>query len=211
VVTGLGVGVLPATRTEKVRAMLQPIFPGIVAHPDALACGLSAINPVVHPAGVLMNAGRIEYSRGEFYFYEEGVTPSVAQVIAAVDEERRAIGRALGYELAPVEQAFHDAGFGPKGDLWATINGSRMLTQLRAPGSLNNRWLSEDIPYGIATWSKLAAQLGVDTPLMRAFVDIGSIVMGFDGWKSGRSLEDLGIEGIGVEELRTYLKTGASP
>jgi len=35
--------------------------------------------------GVLMNAGRIEYSRGEFYFYEEGVSSSVAKVIEKVD------------------------------------------------------------------------------------------------------------------------------
>ena len=32
-----------------------------------------------------MNAGRIEYSRGEFYFYEEGVSSSVAKVIEKVD------------------------------------------------------------------------------------------------------------------------------
>ena len=127
-----------------------------------------------------MNAGRIEYSRGEFYFYDEGVSPSVAKVIMHVDDERRAIGQALGYDLIPANEAFHQAGFGPRGDLWATINGSLMLTRLKAPGNLESRWLSEDIPYGIATWSLLGEQYGINTPMMRAFVDIGSIVMGFD-------------------------------
>ncbi len=208
-VTSLGLGVLPATETERVRQMLEPLFPGIAPYPDAMACGLSAVNPVVHPAGVLMNAGRIEYSRGEFYFYEEGVSPSVADVIMRVDAERRDIGRALGYDLLPANEAFHRAGFGPKGDLWAAINGSLMLTRLRAPGNLRNRWLTEDIPYGLATWSLLGAQLDVDTPLMRAFVDIGSIVMGFDGWTAGRGLEDLGVAGMGREELKEYLASGA--
>lgn len=150
-----------------------------------------------------MNAGRIEYSRGEFYFYEEGVTPSVADVIMRVDAERRDIGRALGYDLLPANEAFHKAGFGPKGDLWAAINGSLMLTRLKAPGNLRNRWLTEDIPYGLATWSLLGAQLGVDTPLMRAFVEIG-----FDGWNEGRGLEDLAIAGMGREELKEYLASG---
>ena len=155
-----------------------------------------------------MNTGRIEYSRGEVYFYEEGVTPSVAAVIMRVDAERRDIGRALGYDLLPANEAFHKAGFGPKGDLWAAINGSLMLTRLKAPGNLRNRWLTEDIPYGLATWSLLGAQLGVDTPLMRAFVEIGSIVMGFDGWNEGRGLEDLAIAGMGREELKEYLASG---
>ena len=208
VVPSPGLGVFPATETERVRQMLEPLFPGIDTHPDALACGLSSANPVVHPAGVLMNAGRIEYSRGEFYFYEEGVSQSVARVIMALDQERRNIGKALGYDLVPADEAFHRAGFGPRGDLWATINGSLMLTRLKAPGSLSSRWLTEDIPYGIATWSKLGAQYGVDTPLMRAFVGIGSVVMGFDGWTKGRGLEHLGIAGMDKQALKAYLQTG---
>ena len=208
VVTSLGMGVLPATEGERVRRMIDPLFPGISLYPDVMAAGLSAINPVVHPAGVLMNAGRIEYSRGEFYFYEEGVSPSVAKVIMQVDDERRAIGSALGYELLPANEGFHNAGFGPQGDLWATINGSLMLTRLKAPGSLDSRWLTEDIPYGIASWSLVGKQFGVDTPLMRSFVDIGSIVIGFDGWESARTPENLGIAGMDREALKIFLETG---
>lgn len=208
IVTSLGMGVLPATDGERVRQIVDPLFPGISLYPDVLAAGLSAINPVVHPAGVLMNAGRIEYSRGEFYFYEEGVSPSVAKVIMQVDDERRAIGSALGYELLPANEGFHNAGFGPQGDLWATINGSMMLTRLKAPGSLDSRWLTEDIPYGIAAWSLVGKQFGVDTPLMRSFVDIGSIVIGFDGWEAARTPEDLGIDGMDLETLKTFLASG---
>ncbi len=207
-VTGLGLGVFPATETETVLQELIPLFPGITAYSDVVECGLSSLNPVVHPAGVVMNAGRIEYSRGEFYFYDEGVTPSVARVIMAVDEERRAIGQALGYSLQPVNEAFHKAGFGPDGDLWATINGSRMLTQLKAPGSMENRWLTEDMPYGIATWSLLGQSIGVETPLMRAVIDIGGAVTGVDPWEAGRSLGDLGISDMTTEQLKQYLRTG---
>ncbi len=210
-VTGLGMGTLPATRTDDVLAQLAPLFPGISAHPDVAACGLSSINPVIHPCGVLMNAGRIEYSRGEFYFYEEGVSPSVAKVVSQIDEERKAIGRALGHELTPVAKAFHDAGFGPAGTLWETINGSLMLTRLKAPGDLSSRWITEDIPYGIATWASMANQFGVPTPLMRSFIEIGSIVMSLDGASSGRSVTDLGIDGLSVEEFRSYLMSGQLP
>lgn len=208
VVSGLGLGVLPATETGRVLEALAPLFPGVTTHPDAMACGLSSANPVIHPAGVLMNAGRIEYSRGEFYFYEEGVSESVAKVIMQVDAERLAIGRALGYDLAPINEAFHAAGFGPKGDLWETINGSLMLTRLKAPGSLKSRWLTEDVPYGIVTWSRLGAQYGVETPMMNALVTILSVITGADEWKRGRTLDDLGIADMAKDRLKQFLKSG---
>lgn len=214
VVSGLGLGVRPARETERVAAALADLFTrdgksgsptALRAYPNVLACGLSAMNPVVHPAGVLMNAGRIEYSRGEFYFYEEGVTLAVCEVISAVDAERRAIGKALGLDLLPVDEAFHLAGFGPKGELWAAINGSRMLTQLRAPGSLQSRWLTEDVPYGLATWTRLADQLGVETPVMDAVVNLGFVVTGLNGSNAGRGLEELGLAGMDGRRMLDYV------
>jgi opine dehydrogenase len=214
VVSGLGLGVYPARETERVAAALADLFTrdgkngsptALRAYPNVLACGLSAMNPVVHPAGVLMNAGRIEHARGEFYFYEEGVTPAVCEVIAAVDAERRAIGTALGLDLLPVDEAFHAAGFGPKGDLWATINGSRMLTQLRAPGAIRTRWLTEDVPYGLSAWARLANQLGVETPVMDALVKLGLVVTGLDGGDVGRGPEELGLAGMTGSQMIEYV------
>ena len=210
VVEGLGMGVLPSGEGERVRNLVDRWFPGTRLYPNVLACGLAAMNPVVHPAGVLLNAGRVEYSRGDFYFYEEGVTPSVCRLIYAVDRERLAIAKALNVELPPVDEAFHGAGFGPKGDLWATINGSRMLTQLRAPGALETRWLSEDVPYGLAAWAQLGELLGVSCPLMRALVDLASATLGNDFWKSARTPKDLGIAGMSKSALVDYVEGGGA-
>jgi hypothetical protein len=104
-VTGLGIGVFPASQTAEALPALQALFPGATAYASVLVTGLSAMNPVVHPPGVLLNAGRIERSRGEFWFYEEGVTPAVVRAIEALDAERLAIGRAFGLELIPVATA----------------------------------------------------------------------------------------------------------
>ncbi|MCL6503268.1 MAG: NAD/NADP octopine/nopaline dehydrogenase family protein [Pirellulales bacterium] len=201
VVQGMGLGVLPRGAGRRTQALLERWFPGVQLYPHVLACGLSAMNPVVHPAGVLLNAGRIERARGEFYFYEEGVTPSVCKLIYGLDAERLAIGRALGVELLPVDEAFYRAGFGPRGDLWSTINGSLMLTQLRAPGTIATRWLTEDVPYGLATWLLLAQGLGVSCPTMEAVVRLTGVICGQDFRAEARTLEDLGISGLSAPEL----------
>ncbi len=205
---GLGAGVFPARRTNEVLPVIAALFPGGRAYPNVLACGLSSLNPIVHPPGVLLNAGRIERSRGDFYFYEEGVTPAVVNAIEALDRERRAIGAAFGLDLVPVARAFHQAGFGPAGDLWAVINGSRTLTALRAPGAINTRWLTEDVPYGLATWAALGAQAGVATPVMEALVTLASAVLGIDCRAEGRSPADLGLAGLTAPAIAELLDGG---
>lgn len=207
-VSNLGLGVFPASQTREVLPELQTIFPGASAYRNVLETGLSAMNPVVHPAGVLMNAGRIERSRGEFYFYDEGVTPAVVTAIEAVDAERLMIGRAYGYELTPVAEAFHSAGFGPAGDLWSVINGSKMLTALRAPGQINTRWLTEDIPFGLCTWSALGAAVEVETPVIDALITIASAVLATDWRAQQRSLTELGLNGLHPDAIGHYLETG---
>ncbi|MEW6333021.1 MAG: NAD/NADP octopine/nopaline dehydrogenase family protein, partial [Thermodesulfobacteriota bacterium] len=187
---------------------LEPLFPGVSAYGNVLTAGLAALNPIVHPPGVLLNAGRVERSRGEFYFYEEGVTPGVVRVIEALDRERLALGAAYGIALMPVAEGFAKAGFGPRGDLWSVINGSRMLTALRAPGQLDTRWLTEDLPYGLATWVALAEPVGVEMPVAQSLITLGSALLGRDFEAGRRGLQALGIDRLTVESLFRYLDTG---
>ena len=208
-VSQLGLGVFPSINTKSVYNSIKDIFPGLISYQDVIECGLSSINPVIHPAGVIMNAGRIERSKGEFYFYEEGVTPSVVSVINSLDKERISIGKSLGYELQPIEKAINQSGLGPKGNLWSSINGSEILTQLKAPITVKNRWISEDIPYGIATWSMLGNQIGIETPVMQSLTNIGSIISSDVSWEKSRNLSDLGIEKMAIDNLKKYIKTGS--
>jgi opine dehydrogenase len=204
-VSALGIGVFPASQIAEALPVLRELFSGATPYQHVLETGLSALNPIVHPPGVLLNAGRVERSRGDFYFYEEGVTPAVARVIEALDAERLAVGSAYGLTLTPVAEAFHKAGFGPEGDLWSVINGSRMLTALRAPGAIGTRWLTEDVPYGLATWAELGDAVDVDTPLIDALIALTSAVLGVDCRAGRRSLADLGIASLPVDKLVEYL------
>jgi opine dehydrogenase len=125
-----------------------------------------------------------------------------------VDGERLAVAAALGISLIPVDEAFHAAGFGPRGTLLETIHGSEMLTQLRAPGALDTRWLTEDVPYGLAAWSALGQQYGVSCRTMDSLVDSTSTLLDRDFRAESRTLADLGIEGLSREQLEDLLADG---
>ena len=73
---------------------------------------------------------------------------------------------------------------------------------------LDRRWLTEDIPYGIATLSKIGKQFGIDTPIIDSIVGLGSIVMGLDGWTAGRGPIEFGISGMSKEAHKQYPETG---
>lgn len=208
VLKSVGIGTLPAALSDEVLTIFRDLYPQAKPFRDVLEAGLSNCNPIIHPLGVLMNAGRIEHSRGEFWYYEEGITPSTARVMEMMDAERIAIGEKLGLSLPDQATSLHAAGYGPKGDLWETLKGSKSLTPIQGPMSLSNRYLTEDIPIGLVCWSQLAEMLGVPTPLMRATVEIGMVIAQENYWETGRTLKRCGINGITAHALSEYVKTG---
>jgi len=83
-----------------------------------------------------------------------------------------------------------------------------MLTALRAPGRIETRWLTEDVPYGLATWAALGKRGGVETPVMESVMTLASVVLGVDCRAGARSLADLGIEGLDARGLDGLLREG---
>lgn len=203
-----GMGVFPAIHTDQAIGILKDLYPEVITYQNILEAGLSNCNPVIHPLGVLMNAGRIEYSRGEFWYYEEGITPSTAKAMEALDDERIAIGRKLSLDLPRQSEVLHALHYGPKGDLWEVLKGSKGLTPIKGPTTVSNRYVTEDIPIGLVCWSQLGEMLGVNTPLMKATIELGIAVSGVDYWHTGRTLERCGIAGMTADQLGRYVHTG---
>ncbi len=173
--------------------------------------GMGHLTPLLHPAGCLLNAGRIERSHGEFYMYEEGMTPSVVRVIEALDRERIQIGKRLGIDLPTGVDMMVESAYGPRGTLWESLNGSAGLTPVKGPPSLDNRYVTEDIPYGLVAWASLGDALGVDTPVMDSLIELGSVIMGKNCWREGRNLIKMGIEGLDLKQIKIFLETGTVP
>lgn len=76
--------------------MIHDAFPQYIDGGNVLRTGLNNMGAIFHPALTLLNAGRIESTRGDFQFYIDGVTPSVARVLEVIDRERVTVAAALG-------------------------------------------------------------------------------------------------------------------
>ena len=201
------VGTFPSKETDKVFSIMQKLYPSKKAK-NVIEVGLSNVNPTLHPIGVLMNVGRIEYSKGNFYYYEEGFTHSVASAIEAVDEERIALGKALGLSLTVLADSLNDVGYGPKGTLWETINGSAGLTPIIGPVVVTNRYLTEDVPIGLTMWSSLGRLMKVNTPVIDGVISICSTFLPKEYFKVTRDVKSCGIDKMSKKEIIDFVTNG---
>jgi len=202
---------LPGNQASLVYNKVKKLYPSFRVKNTVVETGLGFLNPVLHPAGALLNAGRIERAHGDFYMYEEGMTPSVIKVIESIDRERLAIGEKMGIKLPSAVEMMVESGYGPKGTLWQSMNGSEGLTPIKGPDSLTHRYVTEDVPYGLVVWASMGNAVGIETPTMDALIEIGSVIIGKDCWKEGRNLEKMGIEGLSLRQIIRYLETGEHP
>jgi opine dehydrogenase len=202
-------GVFPAGRSPEVAEVLDDLYPGIEIMPNVLAAGLSNPNPTLHCLGVLMSASRIEYSHGEFYYYEEGMTPHVCQAIEAIDAERLAIGAALGIDLLSLRDTYPVMGYGPKGDtFWSVIRGVSALNGIKGPSQIDSRYLTEDVPVGLTIYSQLGRQVGVTTVLMESVIHLTTALLGTDFADDRRTLQGCGLAGLDTDAIVRFVQTG---
>ena len=75
---------------------IHEAYPQFIDGVNVLQTGLNNMGAIFHPALTLLNAGWIESTHGDYQFYIDGVTPSVARVLEALDRERVTVASSLG-------------------------------------------------------------------------------------------------------------------
>ena len=162
---------------------------------------LSNINGVFHPLMMLMNAGRIESTAGEFLVYRDGLTRSVANAILALDRVRIKIGEAFGFQLKSVIEVSNECYGQDFTDLVDLAQNSEPHNKLKAPSDIENRNISEDVPNLLVCWHDLAEKLGIDASPIKAVIVLAEMATGIDYMKTGRNLRKLHLKDISRSEL----------
>ncbi|SMB92798.1 opine dehydrogenase [Desulfonispora thiosulfatigenes DSM 11270] len=205
---GVLVSALPSSDIDKVYDAWKQIYPTSVAAKNIFETTLNNGNPESHTGPGICNAGRIEYSKGEFYLYKEGITKSTVHMIKAVNSECRALCEAFGFEAKTKEDRIADLGYAPeyRGDLQRQYNSSPIYCNIKGPTSVTGRYFVEDISNGLTIWSSIGRAIGVKTPVIDAIITIGSTLLQHNFWEEGETLETIGLGGKGLNELVNLVK-----
>ena len=202
------VATLPAKDIDDVIPVLQQILPNFIPMPNIVYTSMASNNAVVHPFAALLNTGRIENQPGQFDLYWDGITPSVGRCQEALDRERVAVAKAMGFEVMPMIEEMHmfydhHGGYEGKNTLFdffdhGYVNGGPGST---GPTNMQHRYITEDIPYGIVPMKQTADLFGVPCPHMDALITIASTINSTDYLQTGRTLHSLGLDGLSREEF----------
>lgn len=188
------IGVLPAKKKTEALNIMKDVYPTYCAtRANIVESALHNPNLIVHTIGVIMSASRIEYSKGDFWMYKEGFTPSIWKLISQLDKEKCMVMQAYG----GIGQSYLDAA------LWRnsedlTIDPMLSFTNYanngspKGPNTINTRYLTEDIPNGLVLMESLANVKNIEVPITRALIDLACIMLNQDFRKKGRTLVSMG-------------------
>src|SRR5215475_14443163 len=195
------VAALPASHLEACHRRLDALLPGQLGRAQSvLEADLANLNAILHPPGMVCNAGWIEATAGTFGFYAEGSGRAVAQVMDAIDRERRALAGRLGVRAVPFAELFGQLGFtagGPvhAGGAYHAIQHSELIRPMQSPPRLDHRYLHEDVGWGLVPWMHLAAAAASPAPTITALTHLAGAINGIDYPREGLTLERMGLAG----------------
>jgi opine dehydrogenase len=199
----LQVAALPAVDGAAVLDLVKRALPPATLARNVLQTALATMNPILHVPGMLGNQGRLDAGE-RFQFYGTGITPSVARVVEALDAERVALARAFGVDV-PTVRGWLARTYGLEGpELYPLIQRlhHEIFKDSPAPGALDARYVTEDVPYGLVPIAELGRLAGVPTPVAHALAVLASAALGRDFMTEGRTLARMGLEGRTLTTLQ---------
>lgn len=196
---------LPASDTDFVMEKIHSLFPCFKKVPNVLHTSMENIGAMFHPCVCLFNAATIERQE-EFWFYRD-MTQQVARFIEQLDKERLAVGKAYGLDLISVYDWIKTAYKDTTGDtLCERLRNNPAYHDIKAPGSIFTRQLTEDIPTGILPILELGKAAGISCPLMKSILAICQTLLNMDLEQHGRTLANMGMGDMNKDEILRFIE-----
>lgn len=187
-------GIYPKASMEKAREILDKMGTPFTYLESVVEAALHNPNMIVHTIGAVMSIPRIEATKGDYCMYHEVFTPSVWNMLEALDGEKMAVLKALGLPEVPYVEAckFRNSLDEQRPGKEVFYEYASMPTRAKGPTSVEGRYITEDVPQGLGLLESLGKALGIATPIATSLIELASAALGRDFRSNGRSLEALG-------------------
>ena len=178
---------------------------------DLLAVSLSNLNPPVHMANSLCNLTRME--RGEAWANYGCMTDAVGRLIEALDRERLALAASFGLTVRSIQDHMHLSFDLPRGTVgeMAREQDKRRGGMPPGPTTLDHRYVTEDVPFGLVPLIAIARAAQVPVPLHESGVALLRALYGRDFAAENDLLPALGIETLSAAQLHALARDGFRP
>lgn len=190
----------------------------------ALDVSISNINPVLHVPGVILGVSAMQNFTlfgkhlQNYSLYAHGFCPAISEVQVDFYSEQKAVAEAAGTQIGPVDTDYffsRSSIYGP--EYMGTGYKVPFSEDYRykqepygdGPFSMDNRYITEDIPIGCYLTKQLGEKFGVKTPMINAMIDLAEVMTRKPLCESvGYTLDFLGIGHMNKEKLNLWLREG---
>ncbi len=197
---------MPASRTEAVLDKIGFAFPGLVAAGNILQTAFLDLGAIFHVGGILTNVGRVEGPE-TYNFYEANMVPSVCNLLEAMDAERVAVAEAFGARISDVKtwlaETYGYADMGVHEGLQTMAHTHYRYAP--APKSLTHRYLVQDVTCGAVPIAAFGEAAGIACVATNTAIEMANLLTRRDFRAEGRSLANLGVAGLSVEEIVAFV------
>jgi opine dehydrogenase len=135
----------------------------------------------------------------------------VAAALAAADAERLRVARTYGVAAQSLRAWIASAYGHHGGTIQAAVGGNPAYVGIRAPATMDHRYLLEDVPTGLIPLLELGTAAGLRLPTLQGLVDRARVALGGEPWDCPRTLDALGLDGLDTASVRTCVEYGFVP
>lgn len=205
----LPIAAIPATDTRAAQDLLNPLFDPDTHYREArnvFELNLSNLNVAAHTVIGMFNLTHMD--RGDdWLFYSEGITPAVERLFEAFDEERLELASKLDVDTDPIPTIVDNMYDEVEGEtLMELLGESPIHRESAGPKTLEYRYITEDVPYGLVPLASLCHEIGISCPTFDALVHLYSVGTGRAFREEGTTVDDLGLQGLSAAEMLSLVE-----
>lgn len=181
----------------------------------------SNANPVIHVPGVVLGISTLQnfekildHDMSTFSMYAHCLCPAIANVQGEFYMEEMRIAEAMNVGIMPLKPEDFQWRSSMYGFEYMGPDYKRPFDQKYpnkygdGPFSLENRYVTEDVPIGCCIFQELGDRYGVDTPMIDAMIDLACVMIGRDLKAERRTLDFFDIGHMTHDEMQKYLREG---